>query len=36
MKQYFLEMCVGLFFAITIFAAASGFSFEVPFIYQGF
>jgi len=36
MNKYMLEMLVGMFFAITVFAAASGYSIEAPFIYQGF
>jgi len=36
MKQYLLEMIIGLFFATTILAAALASAIDIPFIYQGF
>jgi len=36
MRKYLVECILGLFFATAIVAAASGYSIEVPFIYQGF
>jgi len=36
MNKYLLEMLTGLFFAVTIIAAALASAIEIPFIYQGF
>ena len=36
MKQYLLELFIGLFFAVTIIVAALASAIDIPFIYQGF
>lgn len=36
MKQYILELFIGLFFAATIMATALASAIDIPFIYQGF
>lgn len=35
MKQYFIEMLIGIFFAATVIAVVAAIGIDPPFVYQG-